>query len=227
MISTHSVLVFVHVMLFVYWLGGDLGAFCASYYATDARRSVAERALALQLVNVVDTAPTVALVLTLPSGLALAIARGWVEWPWSAMPGVLLASAAWLWIALRVHRSPGPQTARLAQIDQAVRVALILVLAAAGAAGVIAAAGVTLPFVPAPLFLALKLWLLAACTALGLAIRGPLRSFVAAFRELSQSGATPALEVAMSASMGTCRRLVLAIWACLLAAAAIGLLKPT
>ena len=223
---TTVLLTLLHLLVFVYWLGGDLGAFCASYYATDARRSVAERAVALGLVNAVDTAPAVALVLTLPSGLALATARGWLAWPWSCTLAVGLASAAWLWIALRVHRNPGPPTAGLARVDHAVRVALILALIATGAAGVMSAAGAALPFPPPPLFLALKLWLLAACTALGLAIRRPLRAFVVAFGELAQSGSTPAVESALRASMAGCRRFVVAIWACLLAAAAIGLIKP-
>jgi hypothetical protein len=225
-VLTTLLLTLLHLLVFVYWLGGDLGAFCASYYATDARRSVAERALALGMVNSVDTAPTVALVLMLPSGLALATARGWLAWPWSCTLVVGLASVAWLCIALRVHRSPGRATAQLARIDHAVRVALILALIVAGGAGVIAAAGAALPFPPPPLFVAIKLWLLAACTALGLAIRGPLRAFVAAFGELARSGSTPALESALRTSMAECRRFVLAIWACLLAAAAIGLSKP-
>ena len=223
---TTLLLTLVHVLVFVYWLGGDLGAFCASYYATDAHRSVAERNLALALVNAVDTAPAVALVLTLPSGLALATARGWVAWPWGYTLAVGLASVAWLWIALRVHRRPGLATARLARVDHCVRVALILALAMAGATGVLAAAGAALPFPAPPLFLALKLWLLAACTALGLAIRQPLRAFVAAFGELARSGSTPAVETTLHASMAQCRRFVLAIWACLIAAATIGLIKP-
>ena len=215
-----------HLLVFVYWLGGDLGAFCASYYALDTRRTFAERSLALALVNVVDTAPAVALVLTLPTGLVLAKTRGWIDLPWGALLLVAAASLAWLWVALRVHRDPGPRTAALARLDRAVRWAMIVTLVAAGALGVLAAAGVALPPPRPPLFVALKLWLLAACTALGLAIRGPLARFVAAFGELARSGSTPAIEQALGDWMRLCRRYVLAIWACLLAAAALGLVKP-
>jgi hypothetical protein len=215
-----------HVLVFVYWLGGDLGAFCASYYATDPRRPVGERALALRLVQVVDTAPAVALVLTLPTGVALAISRGWLGVSWLAWAALALASLAWLATALVVHLRPGPSTARLARADSAIRLALIAGLAAGGAGGLAVRLGVPLPLPPLPLFLALKLLILAACTTLGLLLRAPLREFLAAFATLGASGPDRDVEHVLRRTMATCRRAVVGIWVLLLGAAALGLWHP-
>ena len=219
-------LTMLHLLVFVYWLGGDLGAFCASYVATDAKRAPAERALALRLVTAVDTAPVIALVLALPTGLALAISRGWVAWPMGAALAIAVVSLAWLVIALRVHGDPGPATAWLARVDYGVRIAAISIVGAFGAASLAAAAGARIPLTAVPLFIALKLCLLAACTTLGLAIRRPLRVFVAAFGTLARSGSTPDLERTLRSSMNRCRVYVVGIWMCVLAAAWLGVAKP-
>lgn len=62
----------LHVLVFVYWLGGDLGAFYSSRFLTRPGVTPEKRLLAAKIVGDVDMAPRSALILTFPTGLALA-----------------------------------------------------------------------------------------------------------------------------------------------------------
>ena len=52
-----ALLTLMHVLIFVYWLGGDMGAFYGSTFMTDQKRSVPERMMALKIINNIDMAP--------------------------------------------------------------------------------------------------------------------------------------------------------------------------
>jgi hypothetical protein len=78
-----------------------------------------------------------------------------------------------------------------------------------------------------PWFIALKCGLLAATILLGLRIRGQLKAFGPALGALMTTGSTPEVEATLNRSMGAARPTVMAIWACLIAAAFLGLWTPT
>lgn len=214
--------VLAHLLVFVYWLGGDLGAFYSSRFVTDPRRTPAERMLALEILNGVDTAPAVALVLALPTGLALAVAKGWISLPPAAVALVAIAGLAWAWLAFLVHRGGGTRAALLARVDFVLRFLLIVALVTIGATRVARELGFKAAGPAVPLFIALKCLLLAVSTVLGLLIRRALKPFAAAFRELVTVGSSPDVEARVASSMAHCRALVLGIWSCLLAAALAG-----
>jgi hypothetical protein len=83
-----------------------------------------------------------------------------------------------------------------------------------------------LPAVPAfPLFIGIKCAILAIATYCGLRIRAPLRTFISAFSRLTAS-TDATLERELHRSMQRCRGFVVTIWACLVLAAFIGMLRP-
>jgi len=221
-----TVLLLLHVLVFVYWLGGDLGAFYASGFVTDPGRAPGERSLALSILNGVDTAPTVALVLALPTGLVLAVARGWLPLSPRFVATVVFGALVWAVLAVTIHRGGHPQARRLARVDLALRIAFIGALTIVGIGGVARLAGIATPWSWVPLFISIKCLLLASATALGLGIRRALRPFIPAFHAVVTTGSTAELEARVAASMAHCRRLVLALWACLLGAAYVGLAVP-
>ena len=53
----HQLWVFVHILLFVYWLGGDLGVFLLAKAAKRPDLSFAERAFALRMAIMIDLVP--------------------------------------------------------------------------------------------------------------------------------------------------------------------------
>ncbi len=208
----------LHILILVYWLGGDLGAFYSSFFLVDPARGVAERALALKILNAVDMAPGTALILALPTGLTLACATSWLLLPPAALVAVWIGHLVWLALAWVVHlRHGGGAIVRRA--DTVIRWAMLALLAVMGGLG-------AARLVALPLFIALKMLLLAACVAAGLLVRHQLVPMIPAIRMMLTSGPTPATDVVIADAIARARVVVLAIWVLVLGAAFLGLWKP-
>lgn len=216
-----AALTLLHLLVFVYWLGGDLGAFVASFLVGRPSEAPAARAAAARILSQVDRAPGVALILAFPTGLTLANARGWLGPP---TPTALLAAvwglaAAWLWLFWRLH-GPKASTSRLLSLaDLTLRwgaILLLLGLAVAGGWG----------DHQAPLFVRIKLALLAGAIALGLAIRRVVAPFGPAFGRLMAEGPSPGVEAVIGPAMARARIVVASLWLLVTVAAVLGLWKP-
>ena len=215
---TLTILTLLHLLIFTYWLGGDLGAFYASSFLTDRRRTVPERLLALKIINNVDMAPRTALILALPTGLLLAAEKGWLALPAPVLAGVTVLALAWLALAWRVHMAHGAaEGAR--KLDLAVR---WLMLAGLVGTGLATLAGL----LALPLFLGLKMLALAGCIALGVLVRVLLVPLVPAVRQMTATGATDQTDAAIAGVIARTRPAVMGIWVLLLAAAVLGLATP-
>jgi hypothetical protein len=216
--ADQALLTLLHVLVFAYWLGGDLGAFYSSRFLTKPGVSADRRLLAAKIVGDVDMAPRTALMLALPTGLLLARESGYITLDWTIIWGVSAGFLCWLALVWLRHLRHGELPRWTRTFDLALR---WLVLASLIALAVAAFTG----HADWPLFLAIKLLLLAAAVALGLMIRGVLSPLGPALASLSGPEA-PSGEATLNRLMGIARPMVMAIWACLLAAAFVGLWKP-
>lgn len=210
----------LHVLVLVYWLGGDLGAFYTSQFVTKADLSPAERMLAAKVVNNVDLAPRFSMIATLPTGLLLADVKGWLDLGPVWIGAAFAVGAVWAWLAWTIHVKHGPAGDPFKRVDEIWRWLLVAALL-----GVLGAAWAQI--IDMPWFIALKCGLLAATILLGLRIRGQLKAFGPALGALMTTGSTPEVEATLNRSMGAARPTVMAIWACLIAAAFLGLWTPT
>lgn len=70
-VTSHSIWVFIHIMLVVLSLGPDLGVFSASQYAKNAKLGVEARATLMKLIGFLDLFPRICFALFLPVGLHL------------------------------------------------------------------------------------------------------------------------------------------------------------
>lgn len=150
-------LTLLHVLILVYWLGADLGAFLSASVLADASKPAPARMAAAGILLNVDMAPRMALIFALPTGLALANAKGWLglEPLWT----VLAFWARWCGRQLRGASTAHGRAPMVAQADRIWRAAFALALlgiAVAGIAGLIDLA----------LFLALKLAILGLAVGL-------------------------------------------------------------
>ena len=204
-----------HLLILVYWLGGDLGAFYAAGLVTDTRLSAEARLTAARVLNTVDMAPATCLVLALPTGALLASARQWWPLPFGAALVIALAGLAWLAVVWRLHLTQ-ERSALLRGIDRIVRWGVLAALVGCGAAGL-------LQLLPLPLFIALKCLVLAGCIGLGLLIRSVLGPYVEGFLALAAGGTTPAQDQGLRWSLARAKPMVLLIWALMLVAAWLGL----
>lgn len=211
------ILAFFHLLVFVYWLGGDLGAFYASHALTAPAVPADRRLFAARIVADVDMAPRSALILALPTGFLLADARGWIDAPPLAGAAILGASLVWLAVIWRLHRGHGAQGG-LKRLDLFFRVAALSGLGAAGAAGI--AGALAMPF-----FIAAKCLLLAGAIAMGLVIRRALAPLAPALAGLSGPEGAKA-EAQTAGVLRKARLMVVVIWLLIGAAALFGLATP-
>ena len=69
---SHLVWLYLHILLFVVWLGGDVGVWLAMAFVRDSRLSFETRATIIRLAFYVDLFPRVAFALMIPVGVTLA-----------------------------------------------------------------------------------------------------------------------------------------------------------
>ncbi|MFM2042437.1 MAG: hypothetical protein RLY86_1013 [Pseudomonadota bacterium] len=216
---TLALITLLHVFVLVFWVGGDLGAYYASYAVADPKQPPAARRLAARLISGIDMAPRTSLVLAFPTGLTLAAAKGWLDPGPAALAAVWIIAALWLVVVWTVHlRDPAPGSLVL-QADRALRLGAIAGFAAWGLATV---AGLT----GWPLFLGVKLLLLAAAMICGVIIRRVLPPFAQAFARVLADPADPAAQAAVAGLLARVRVFVMGIWIFVSLAALVGLWRP-
>lgn len=212
-----ALLLLLHVLILVYWLGGDLGAFVASFLIANPAKDRAARLGAAGLLGDVDMAPRTALILAFPTGFTLAVTRGWVEADPLWVAAAWIAGLAWLAVAWRIHLSHATPASSLRRFDLGLRWIVAGALVSGGATGLAGLSGW-------PLFLNLKLLILAACVFTGLLVRRLTADLGPALGALAAGQADADARIARS--LAVTRPAVLLIWLLLLAAVLLGLWKP-
>lgn len=212
-----ALLTLLHLLVFAYWLGGDVGVFYSSFMLTDEKRATAGRLAAGKVVADVDLAPRLALLMAFPTGLALAAAKGWIAVGPALVALAFLFASGWAFIVWRLHVAHGPPALRRADLFlRAVFLAGLTLAGIAGLAGILAV----------PAFIAGKFLLLALCVAMGLCVRAALAPFGPAYARLASGAAGPQDNRAIRSALGRARPFVVVIWIALAGAAFLGVLTP-
>jgi len=202
---------FAHLLVLVYWLGGDLGVFYLSRTVTNSHADNAQRQFAVRMLLALDLAPRISMIATLPTGLTLAAASGWLVVPPWLVAACWIGAGVWLGLMLFAHRHPAAELAR--RVDLVVRYALLIGITAFSWS-------LTLP-----LFIAVKLQLFTVTIALGLWVRRCLKPLPEGLAALANGDLDTANRL-ISASIGASRKPVLGIWAVVGIAAVMGLWRP-
>lgn len=214
-----ALITLLHVLVFVYWLGGDLGAFYTSRFLIKPNVGNEHRMLALKIVNDVDMAPRTSLILALPSGLLVAQSKGWIELPLYFSALIIMASLVWLAIVWKLHLSHGKANKAIQHAEMIFRHFTLLTLLVSGACGL---AGI----LSLPTFISAKLIILASCISLGLYIRLVLKPLGTAIALLNGPDSLVG-QAQIALTLNRARPLVTGIWVLLILAAVLGLWTPT
>ncbi len=100
----YKALIWVHILLFVIWLGGDIGVFTAGQYFRDRKNlNLDQRLSILKLLVAVDMAPRTAFALMVPVSLSLARAAGWWAVPTALIIAAWILAAVWLYFLWDAH----------------------------------------------------------------------------------------------------------------------------
>lgn len=217
--DSHTLLRFVHILLFAYWLGADFGVFLGGGWMSRPGLTVVERNRIRDLVMAIDVAPRISLVLMLPVGFSLALAWG-TPLPATALPPLWAGAAVWIAVLLWVHFAHGnPMIRTVLQLDLALRVLILAGMLTLGLRGLLAADAVV------PGWLSTKFLLFAAIIADGIVLRWISGQWHPAIARL-QSGDTAAGEAMLRVRRRKAIVAALTMWLLIAAAAFIGTLKP-
>ncbi len=215
-------LVYLHLLLFVLWLGGDLGVFVLGQHFRRRDYSLPERLTLLKLLVAIDMGPRTAWALMVPVSLTLLYVGGW----WSDMP-VLVPLAGWavglywLWLVWDAHgHDMTPRAARDRRIEGWLRYALMAGYLALG--GWSLATGGPLQ----PHWLALKALMFGLIFGAAILIDRAFRPVGPQLGRLIAEGSSDATEVPLRATMDGTRRWVLTVYALLFVTSWLGLTKP-
>jgi len=217
--DSHTLLRFVHILLFAYWLGADFGVFLGGGWMSRPGLTVVERNRIRDLVMAIDVAPRISLVLMLPVGFTLALAWG-APLPASALPVLWAGAAAWIAVLLWVHFAhANPMIRTVLQLDLALRVLVLAGMLVLGLRGLLAEDGVV------PGWLSAKFLLFAAIIADGIVLRWISGQWHPAIAVL-QAGDTATGEEMLRVRRRKAIVAALTMWLLIATAAFIGTLKP-
>lgn len=123
---TYPTLVYAHLLLFVLWLGADVGVFLlGQHFRKRELYTLDQRIALLKLLVLVDMTPRSAWALMVPVSLSVSAMGGWWD-----VPGWLLAAGwavggVWLWLVWDAHaHDMTPRAARNRKIEGWIRYAL-------------------------------------------------------------------------------------------------------
>ena len=218
--TLYNTLVLVHILLFVYWLGTDLGVFYTSFFVLNRDLSTETRLQMAKVLLNLDLGPRICLVLMLPVGFTLAGEMGIspVTGPWLA--AIWVAAIAWLAVVLTIHVQHGSKLGTLlTKGDGVFRGLLVLVLAAVAVTSLVGDGPLLTTWLP------VKILLFAVALASGLGIRLALKPFGPALQQLVAGEQIERAEGDLARSMRATYPLVITIWLAIVGAAAMGVMR--
>jgi hypothetical protein len=219
--TLYTGLLFLHILLFVAWLGGDIGVFIlGQHFRKRDAYSLETRLQLLKLLVLNDMAPRTAWALMVPVSITMVSAGGWAAMPvwivglsW-ALGLIWLALVWWTWAEGQSARAPG-----LKRIQFWLTVALCLFYAGLALAGAV-------ELWAAPFWLWLKAGLFALIFAAAIMIDVAYKPVGKLLARLIAEGSSDATELPLLKAMNFTRIWVLGLYALLLVIGAVGTFKP-
>jgi hypothetical protein len=213
-----ALLKFVHVLVFVLWLGIDLAVWYIGFYAINRKLSADTRVTVIRILFALDMAPRICMTLMLALGIHLSYRIGYLLVPPWVIYASYLICLAWMSLVLFLHYGEKKPFQKMLQgFDFGFRLALIAALSTYAAISLSGTRGVSADFI------AWKLLIFAAIIACSLMVRMRLKPFGPAYNNLLVGKVSQADEDAIEHSIAVTRKWMLLIWLGLLVNAALGL----
>ncbi len=211
---------FLHQVLFVFWLGPDIGVYMWSTKVVNPALSAGQRLAAGRIMQVIGVLPQVCMSLMLTVGGVLTELMG-IDHPWWQMAAIWLLGPVWLSLTLVVYATAGTDRgARLMQLEILLRWLIVVSVPLSVIYSVSTGRLAGFPWVMA------KLLLFAAVVFFSLRMRQRLLPFTTGLDRLAVEGPSPELDAILTTSISRARLFMFASWAALAAAAALGMAQP-
>lgn len=221
MMNSTAVWDYAHIVLFVFWLGTELGVFAATAVAKNASLSFETRQAFVRTARKIHVIPKICFALILPVGIELTGAIN--VYPLSSGLRVLFWSVAAAWlilIAIRAQKQETPLGTLLGYIEIAFQTL-------AGAAFVVY--GLNSLATGAPIdepWFAVKLAMFGLVFWAVIAVDVSFRPFFAPFAEIGEEGSTPEREEAVSRAVNQTMVSMVVLYLLIAGIAFLGKVKP-
>ncbi len=211
---------FLHICMFVFWLGTDMGVMLCSKKSTDSNLGVEARFQMLEMALKIEILPRIMWVMALPLGVHLSKSLGYID------PSSLTLTMMWvftlMWLVINVGGAVNldkPWGQQLSKINR-------IVVASIGAGLIIVAATSFMGFGPyEPNSIALKVGLYGLINLTILGIEIAFFPLGMAFERLATEGSSPELESSITGGMNTTLKWVHATYIMIFIVAFIGVTK--
>ena len=230
----HGLLVALHVLLVVAWLGVDAGVFIGSHMIRNRAYEPSARFLVSRLMSYLDLSPRLAVPLTFASGLNLAYLGGWAALPWAGVAATWVLALIWcgciVYAFMLQHGVEGGHALSAGQVGWLRSYRRLDLLARWLWLGAIVAAllgGLVGLAVFRTTWLTVKLALFGVVILVGNALRMlPGTSSMALMAQIHREGSTPEREDALYQRLSLTHPIILLIYACVVASVFLGAMKP-
>lgn len=218
----YDVLVYVHVLAFVFWLGGDLGVAILGSAFRNRTKPLATRLELLRLLGLVDMGPRTAWVIMVPLSLTLVdIASYWDLPDWGVWLSWLVG-AVWMGLTWAIHLMTGKAIVpQLKQLEFGLKVVITAFYATIGTTSVLGWGPLT------ETWLGWKALVFAAIFAAAIMIDVAGRPVGPLLLAVIEQGSSDETEIPLRRAMDRARLWVWLTYALLLVIGFLGTVKPT
>jgi uncharacterized integral membrane protein len=215
-------LVYVHLLLFVLWLGADVGVFLlGQHFRLRHDYTLDQRLALLKLLVLVDMTPRTAWALMVPLSLSVSYMGGWWDLPLAIVAAGWVIGGAWLWLVWDAHaHDQTPRAARNRRIEGWIRWLLAAGYIGLGAESLITGHPIAVGW------LAWKALLFGLIFVAAIMIDRSFKPVGPQLLALINEGSSDATEVPLRATMDKTRTWVMLTYALLVATSWLGVVKP-
>ena len=218
--NLHDLFLILHLVLFCYWLGGDIGVFYSSGFAADPKLSIEARMVAARIMLALDLVPRLCGAVMLTVGGVLSEFVG-VEHPAWQMAGIILLAPVWLALELIMHfKHDTPLGKGMQKLDNPFKWAIVV--------GCIVSVGWSFStgrLDEAP-WVGYKILVFAAIVFCSLMITKTIGPYIVGIERIAAGVINDEENAAMAKSLRQCKWAVLGIWVGLVIEAVLGVIQP-
>jgi hypothetical protein len=219
-ITSYEVVLVLHELLLVFWLGPDIGVFIWSNKVANAELSDEVRTTAAGMMHTIDLFPRICISLMLTVGGILTEVVG-LEHAWWQWIAILPLGPVWLTLVLIAYFKEGTSVGEtVAKLDKWLRWIVVISVPISVTYATSIGRMDSAPWVSA------KLLIFAAIVLLGLLARRHLDAMQDDIKKLGSTGSSDALNEKLIGSVKSARPYIFAIWAGLAIASWLGIEQP-
>ncbi|WP_432201774.1 hypothetical protein ACRAQ7_06530 [Erythrobacter sp. W53] len=222
-ISAYQLLVFVHLLLFVLWLGADVGVFMLGQeFRRRHKHDLPQRLVLLQLLVNLDMVPRTAWALMVPLTISMVSAGGYWDVPQWGVALSWIVGAFWIALVWDAHlHDQTPRAARDRKIEFYLKIGLTVFYLGLGIVSLTAGEPLAMQW------LALKALMFGIIFMAAIMIDVAFKPVGPQLIKLVNEGSSDETEIPLLKTMNRTRIWVWVVYALLLATAFLGNIKPT